>query len=162
MPSKSEESVVLNETIIKLITEATELVFRTVLNEEIQPHSESPESLKPFVVAIVGLAGAGGGNLSILFDSDTAIKLAATMLGMKAEEVSTDDMRDAIGELANMIAGNLKTKLTSTLPNLVLSIPTVITGDNYQIKHLSHGPNIHVPFRVSSSPVLVQYVFNNK
>ena len=46
----------------------------------------------------------------------------------------TDDdqqMRDAIGEVANMIAGSFKNKLTGLAHGCMLSSPTVITGSDY-------------------------------
>jgi CheY-specific phosphatase CheX len=54
-----------------------------------------------------------------------------------------DDVRDALGELANMLAGNLK----SVLPGgAVLSMPSVIEGSDYSLQICGHLSIERVPF----------------
>ena len=42
-----------------------------------------------------------------------------------------DDVRDTLGELANMAAGNLKSVMPS---GVVLSMPSVVAGSDYSLK----------------------------
>ncbi len=83
--------------------------------------------------AMVGLAGALCGMASIRCSSATAAKLAAHMLGDDATSNSSM-VADAMGELCNMVAGNFKAKVQSLADHCVLSVPTVISGEDYEMQ----------------------------
>jgi chemotaxis protein CheX len=74
--------------------------------------------------------GTGRGDFPVaeaIGDSTVSLPLSASM--------NEDDVRDVLGELANMVAGNLK----SLLPKGVdLSIPTVVEGRDYSL-HVCGG-----------------------
>ena len=59
-----------------------------------------------------------------------AIDVAATMFGMAPDELSADEVRDALGEMANMIGGNIKGMLPGTSQ---LSLPTISQGQNFSV-----------------------------
>jgi len=50
---------------------------------------------------------------------------------MDPPESVDDDVRDVIGELANMIGGNLKSGMA---PGVRLSMPTVMEGNDYDVR----------------------------
>jgi CheY-specific phosphatase CheX len=50
---------------------------------------------------------------------------------MDPPETVDDVVRDVLGELANMIGGNLKCTLT---PGIRLSMPSVVDGSNYSLR----------------------------
>ncbi|MBC8069839.1 MAG: chemotaxis protein CheX [Deltaproteobacteria bacterium] len=57
--------------------------------------------------------------------------IAGAMLGMDATEsaeLSHDDVRDSIGEIANILAGVMKGRLTEEDPALTLGLPLFIDG----------------------------------
>ena len=54
------------------------------------------------------------------------------MLDRERMHLERDPKNSAtLGELRNMIAGNFKLKVTSLADHCMLSVPTVITGDDY-------------------------------
>lgn len=153
-----------NETVAKLILESSSLVFSTMLNEEVTPvKNGQPDKIESCVLAMISLSGIGGGTLSLRCSRSIARELAAKLLATTPDQIKTDsDISDAIGEVANMTAGNLKTQLTAELPNsnLLLSIPTVVTGDDYKVQHLSTGSHVTVPLGVKGSYVVFEFVAN--
>ncbi len=64
--------------------------------------------------------------------------MATKMLGSDPAGAKAQ-MEDAIGEVCNMVAGNFKNKISGAGNNCKLSVPTVITGSNY---NLSPSPTI--------------------
>jgi chemotaxis protein CheX len=60
------------------------------------------------------------------------MKIAAHMTGMEFTEVD-DTVQDGIGEVCNMLAGAWKGKVPGLAANCGLSIPTVITGRDYNL-----------------------------
>jgi chemotaxis protein CheX len=58
-----------------------------------------------------------------------ARSIAANMLGMDpTDELSEDDISDAIGEIANMVMGAVKSRLQNDIPTIEVSIPSVVQG----------------------------------
>ncbi len=109
---------------------------------------QQPPSADPHVgefTALVGLAGSLCGVLSIRCADQSARIMAGKMLGMPPEEVDNDSW-DALGEIANMIAGNFKNKLSGVGNNCMLSVPTIIVGREYETHSLAGGHTIEVVF----------------
>jgi CheY-specific phosphatase CheX len=50
---------------------------------------------------------------------------------MDAPDVVDDDVRDMLGELANMIGGNMKSGMAT---GIRLSMPTVMDGSDYDLR----------------------------
>lgn len=61
---------------------------------------------------------------------ELAINVAATMFGIQESELSPADVRDALGEIANMIGGNIKGMLPGETR---LSLPTISEGRDFRI-----------------------------
>ncbi|MCD6184766.1 MAG: chemotaxis protein CheX, partial [Deltaproteobacteria bacterium] len=57
------------------------------------------------------------------------------MLGMEVEEIESDEeIYDVIGELSNMIGGDLKSRLCDADLECQLSIPSTTSGSNFRIE----------------------------
>jgi chemotaxis protein CheX len=81
---------------------------------------------------MVGMADALCGMTTIRCTRATAVKLAALMLGEEAVS-NPASARDALGEVCNMVAGNFKAKITGLADACMLSVPTVIAGEDYSM-----------------------------
>ncbi|HSL56812.1 MAG TPA: chemotaxis protein CheX [Acidimicrobiales bacterium] len=78
------------------------------------------------VRAAVQITGSWTGALVIECPEPAAQAFAAAMLGMDpGEELAEDELRDVVGELANMAGGNLKALVGV---DTRLSLPTVVVG----------------------------------
>jgi chemotaxis protein CheX len=82
--------------------------------------------------AVIGLAGALSGSLVLQTGRDAAMRMAEKMMGIAPEGV--DEMvRDAIGEVCNMVAGAWKGFDPSLASGCLLSTPTVVAGTSYEV-----------------------------
>ena len=106
------------------------------------------------VTAMVGLAGQLCGVLSLRCGKDCASKIASKMLGVPLSEAEAQ-MSDAIGEVCNMAAGNFKAKLDGVQDKCMLSVPTVITGGDYQLHSLAVGDRLELPFLFEGEAVWI-------
>lgn len=128
-------------------------VFGIMLGTELQQY-ESKAAADGEFTALVGLAGSLCGVLSIRCSDQAARTMAGKMLGMPPEEVDSDSL-DALGEIANMIAGNFKGKLSGVGNHCMLSVPTIIVGTQYETRCLSGGNTIEVIFGFENMPLLI-------
>jgi chemotaxis protein CheX len=63
------------------------------------------------LLASVGISGTWNGRIEVRLDKNLAYRAAAAMLMQPVQEISEADMLDAIGEIANMVAGVIKPSL---------------------------------------------------
>jgi|HubBroStandDraft_1064217.scaffolds.fasta_scaffold58390_3 chemotaxis protein CheX len=94
--------------------------------------SEPPAYHTASVTAVVGFGGLLSGACIFRLGSETAIKVAAHMTGIEFAEVD-DTVKDAVGEVCNMLAGSWKGKVPELAANCGLSVPAVITGSDYNL-----------------------------
>jgi chemotaxis protein CheX len=82
------------------------------------------------VEAFVGISGPMVGTGTVSCDAATACRLASAMLMTEITAVG-GDVLDAMGEVANMIVGNLKVAIEERVGQLWLSVPSVVYGRNF-------------------------------
>ncbi|WP_432988651.1 chemotaxis protein CheX [Dactylosporangium sp. CA-233914] len=77
------------------------------------------------VTAAVSITGAWEGHVRVLVPPAAAGDITAIMLAMDADEVTERDVTDAMGELVNVVGGNLKNRGVQPAK---LGLPVVATG----------------------------------
>jgi len=79
------------------------------------------------VHASVAVHGAWNGQILLELTEETALDVSRAML--QTNDVSPEDVTDAVGELVNMVGGNVKSLMSS--PS-ALTLPMVMSG---KVKH---------------------------
>ena len=74
---------------------------------------------------------------------------------MEVEEIN-DDVQDAIGEIANMLGGNLKTILSDRGKDIHLSLPSTIFGDEYAFSSQAEVDQVILPFQTPAGMFYVE------
>lgn len=104
-------------------------MWTSFLGEQTEPlvlvSAESPavQRTRGEVIASVSTTGAWNGHLMLALTQHGAELVARAMFGDEGETVAEEDVIDAIGEMSNIIAGNIK----SVLPEpSALSLPQVV------------------------------------
>jgi chemotaxis protein CheX len=108
----------------------TSEVWSSMANTSLQPMGEDalPGAGNAHVVSSVQVVGSWTGAVNLDMDMGLARLTTARLLGIEEPEVSHEDIRDAAGELANMVGGGLKELMPKPCG---LSLPTVIIGKQY-------------------------------
>lgn len=98
------------------------------------------------VMALIGLSGAVRGTIGLSIPETTAMAMSGRLL-MTEVAAMDETVSDAISELVNIIAGNAKAKLSEQVGvTLDLTLPTVISGDEYRVYSPSKAIWLEVPF----------------
>jgi len=130
---------------------ATE-VFSMMAGFNLAAFAEPPAETHGDRTAMVGLAGALCGMITVRCSSEVAIKLADQMLGGDAAANPTI-IGDALGELCNMVAGNFKSKVTNLADHCMLSVPTVIWGEDYVVQTVQPHEGFQFALSLDGEPV---------
>jgi chemotaxis protein CheX len=106
------------------------------------------------ISGIIGLTGDVKGSLALSFSERCIMKIVSNMLG---EEISSmnGDIKDAVGEITNMVSGVARKKLEELDLSISAAIPTVVSGKNHSILHVLGGPSIIIPFETDHGPFVV-------
>ena len=109
-------------------------IFSTMVGAEVSQSRTmvTVTKFKDCVTAMVGFAGSYNGMISINTPQKLAKSFASQMLGMDVTDVD-DDVRDALGEIANMIGGSFKHHFVKDGHEVRLSTPSVISGEEYDM-----------------------------
>jgi chemotaxis protein CheX len=105
------------------------------------------------ISGVIGLSGSAVGTVVINLSLEVALKAASAML-MTEKTSLDDDVLDAVGELANMVAGQAKAELEEY--KLSVSLPNVITGEDHEIRFPSDIQSISVPFDTDFGPMKME------
>ncbi len=150
---------ITHEDLVSRITVATQDVFSMMLGSDAVPGAARTEDggVGPTegVVALVGLTGPLVGTGSVCCTPDLACKLAGHMLMTEYAAVD-NDVLDAVGEVANMIIGNLKTSIEDQFGAMWLSVPTVVYGRNFTTRSMGRHNWTVVPFSCGGDEMTVQ------
>lgn len=148
----------LSEEAIKdYIIEITKKVFSTMVmleTTEDYPLKEPVTHFHATVTSMVGLAGSYTGIVSVHCPVALATKITSNMLGIEVTEMC-DDVNDAMGEIANMLGGDMKHLLSKGGMDIHLSIPTVIFGAEYTLDFVSDKQSLAIPFFCDNERFLV-------
>ncbi len=85
------------------------------------------------VSAVLGLMPEAGELLVLSFPAPTAAALAGRVLAEVTPAPDDELVRDCLGELANVIAGQAKTLLAETPYQLLLATPSVLSGPGLEV-----------------------------
>lgn len=115
----------------------------------------------PGVVATVAFAGHRRGAVAIHATLDGARSMAGALLGLPAEQVN-GEVPDAIGEIANMVAGTFRNKLAAVEPASAIAVPTVTIGSDFATSYLSAVRRTHCPFDMEGQPLSVELILTGE
>jgi CheY-specific phosphatase CheX len=143
-----------HDTWMLLLELSAREVFQIMLGTNLHRLASPVETGKMEFTALVGLAGSLCGVLSIRCSNRSARTMASKMLGLSDDQVGSDSL-DALGEIANMIAGNFKSKLSGIGNHCMLSVPTIIVGTDYETRSLADGHTLETCFNFEDLPLSI-------
>ncbi len=140
----------------KAVVNITQNIWESILGLDLRRARDTAQltesTRERSLTGCVQLAGAWEGSVFLYCPATLAGEVAATMFGTSPESLPSGDVEDALGELTNMVAGNLKIVLPRPCQ---LSLPAVVEGIDYRV--IVPGTKIaaQVLFESNSKPLLV-------
>lgn len=117
----SDESI---ESVVRMVLDAT-------FGMPFETRRDASEDTPGTTTAFVGIVGQWNGAVIITCESPLARGFAAVMFGVAPDDIERDQLDDVLGELANIIGGNIKGLLPSPC---LLSLPTVVDGSDFRFR----------------------------
>lgn len=109
-------------------------VWQSFLEMDLEQHplqADAPDLEGRTVTGCVHISGEWNGSVFVECTSELAIAAAEAMFGADPGTLPDDEVSDALGELTNMIGGNIKSLLPAPSK---LSTPSVADGVGYTVR----------------------------
>jgi flagellar motor switch protein FliN/FliY len=138
--ARIDAAKIRNMDISEKVPESVTNVFNTMLSMDVLiSHSVAQSELEGMrTVGAVSFAGDAMGLINIHVTSLFAQQMAAVMLDMDANDVDMEaDVNDVIGELSNIVGGNLKSIFSDVGLQCELSTPSITRGTGFKIESMN-------------------------
>ncbi len=134
------------------------MVFCQVEFQPVELTKRQPDA-SPCVVASIGFAGSRSGVVAFASTTTIARGIAGAMLGIPPAEVD-GELPDAIGELANLIAGAFRTRMAQFEAPWAISVPTVIIGSHLETTFAANVSRLTLPVDLAAGRFYVDLVLH--
>ncbi len=151
----------LKAEVINPFLEATVSVVKTMaLVEPVpgKPYIKKGNSAVGDVSGIVGITGMTEGSICLTFSKSCILSIVSKMFGEDQKEIN-EEVKDAVGELTNMISGDSRRRLEAIGYCFNGAIPSVVSGKGHEIKHITKGPILSIPFSTNHGNFTVEVCF---
>ncbi|HVI10398.1 MAG TPA: chemotaxis protein CheX [Candidatus Binatia bacterium] len=119
-------------------------VFSTMVGVSLtDPGGGNDPPVISHITGMVGIAGPVSATFTLRCSRQAAAFIASQMMGVPAEEALPMSC-DAVGEICNIVAGYFKAKIGLGEAGM-LSVPTVMAGDNYQVRIRGNDELMEMP-----------------
>jgi len=145
----------IENTITKSIVET----FETMLGLDLAKVGKAtdPGLDEKRMVGVVHYAGEVVGSLSVHVSQDLAILITTAMLGIEPKELSGDEeIKDVLGELTNIVSGNLKSDFLNADLSCVISTPSITRGSDFKIEPSKMGITHQWVFRHQAHEIVIE------
>jgi chemotaxis protein CheX len=119
------------EVSVDVLVKIVQSVFDTMMNLAVSPCDAQWDHSGDRMTSLVYLTGDWNGAVMLECTPQQACQFAGKILCMDPPETADDDVRDVLGELSNMIGGNMKSGMST---GVRLSMPSVMNGRDYDVR----------------------------
>jgi chemotaxis protein CheX len=141
----------LEREIVDIVSQIASIQLGWEVHTVDDPPGSAPEGES--ITASVQISGAFDGAVHVTCPRSVAVEAAGRMFGRPARTLMDDEVRDALGELSNMVAGNFKSRLPGRCR---LSLPTVVEGSGYEVTRLGSRLEAEAELATSAGRVRVR------
>jgi len=134
-------------------------VFETMFSIPVNPADagNGVPATGDWMVASVNMAGRVSATVNLWVNNDFARQMTIGLMGFDASDPElNNDIHDVIGEVCNMIGGNLKSRLCDAGLTCEMSIPVITAGSSFRIEAGNWERRERYGFRNMRHPVLVE------
>jgi chemotaxis protein CheX len=111
------------------------------------------------ISGILDISGDLKGSAAISFSENCILGIVSAMFGEDMTEMN-DEITDAVGEISNMVAGHVTTKIAELDKKVKVQFVEVCEGADKKFEHIKHGGHILVlPFRTTKGKMVIEVCY---
>ena len=111
------------------------------------------------ISGLLEITGDLAGSAAISFTEASILGIVSTMFGEEMTRID-EEIFDAVGEISNMVAGHVTTKIAEQGKKIKVKFVRVCTGPDQPIIHIiPTGPVLALPFRTTMGKVVIEVCY---
>ena len=122
------------------------------------PYVKSEGNIQGAIAGVLEISGELNGTAVIGFSEKSILGIVSTMFGETMVEIN-DEIVDAVGEISNMVAGNVTTKLVELGKQVKIKFSHVLSANEsgfVSTQDSGGEPVLVFPFRTTQGKVLLE------
>lgn len=124
------------DEVTNCVREAVKQVFSTMVQMDLEAVDCLRLNGEERIASSVGFAGNLTGVVYLSAAEPFARQLTGAMTGLEEEEMDDVIVNDAMGEITNMIVGNMKSQMSAKSVECSLTVPSIVRGTHLEIETL--------------------------
>ena len=154
----------MDKTLVNPFIKATYDVLATMAATKAKPGKpylkKKNNGTEGVVTGVIGLTGEVRGTIAVSFDKKSILEIVSAMFGEAMTELN-DEIKDAVGEITNMISGQARQALDFEGRRLKTAIPTVIMAKEQSVTFFSTGKTVAIPFETKTGRFTIEVCFES-
>ena len=110
------------------------------------------------ITGVLRLSGDKNATISLSFSKNTILSIVSRLFGETMTELN-DEIKDAVGEISNMISGQATNTLVQGGGQYKVSLLTVVLDEKHIIPHIGNYPAVALPFKTDSGEFTMEMCF---
>ncbi|MBA3012469.1 MAG: chemotaxis protein CheX [Proteobacteria bacterium] len=111
------------------------------------------------ISGILEISGDLHGSAVISFSEKSILGIVSAMFGEDMTEIN-EEITDAVGEISNMIAGHVTTKIAELNKKVKVKFVKVCIGSDQDIEHIKGGGQVlSLPFRTTKGRMVIEVCY---
>lgn len=111
------------------------------------------------ISGFIEISGDLSGTAAISFSKKSILGIVSAMFGEEMTDIN-DEINDAVGEISNMVAGHVTTKIAETGKKVTVKFKEIKLGKDAIIDHVDGVPHVlALPFRTTKGKVVIEVCY---
>jgi chemotaxis protein CheX len=111
------------------------------------------------ISGLLEITGDLSGSAAISFSKKSILGIVSAMFGEEMTELN-DEIKDAVGEISNMVAGHVTTKIAELDKKVKVKFKEIKMGPQELIEHVEEGQHVLVlPFSTTKGKMVIEVCY---
>lgn len=112
------------------------------------------------ISGLLTISGDVTGSASISFSEQSILGIVSAMFGEEMSELN-EEINDAVGEISNMIAGHVTTRIGELDKKVKVKFSEVRVGKDHAIDHIEDGEYVlAIPFKTTKGKIVIEVSYS--
>ncbi len=112
------------------------------------------------ISGFIEISGDLSGTAAISFSKESILGIVSAMFGEEMTEIN-EEINDAVGEISNMVAGHVTTKIAEMGKKVIVKFKEIKSGKDAVIEHIEGVPHVlALPFRTTKGKVVIEVCYS--
>ncbi|MCA1792302.1 MAG: chemotaxis protein CheX [Desulfotignum sp.] len=152
----------MDAALVNPFVEGTLHILETTASVKVKPE---PPFLKADTIPLAHISGVLeitgdlAGSAAISFSEASILGIVSAMFGEEMTQID-EEIFDAVGEISNMVAGHVTTKIAEQGKKIKVKFVRICTGPDQPIDHIAPtGPVLALPFKTTMGKVVIEVCY---